>query len=99
MYCFLEQHVHEATGDIYCSRVLDLVLTNYIDMVKNLEHRLLLGNSDHVILVWDLCCDTVRDNFNKTYYCFNTGNYDGLRAYIKEIIDKIKYTHLSVNEI
>ena len=30
---------------------------------------------------------------------FNKGNYDGLRSYIKERIDKIKYTRISVNEI
>ena len=96
---FLKQHVREATRGIYGSRVLDLVLTNYTDMVEHLEHRSHLGNSDYVVLVRDLCCDTVRDNFNQTYYCFNKGYYDGLRSYIKERIDQIHFTHLPVNEI
>ena len=48
MDCFLEQHVHEATRDIYGSRVLDLVLTNYIDMIENLEHK---GNNDGLRVV------------------------------------------------
>ena len=64
---FLEQHVHEGTRGMNGSRVLDLVLTNYIDMVGHLKHRSHLGNSDHGVLVSDLCCDKVRDNFNKTY--------------------------------
>jgi hypothetical protein len=57
MDCFLEQNVHVPTrGD----NILDLVFTSERNMIKDMRSAASLGDSDHCVLLWNLCYATER---------------------------------------
>ena len=54
--CFLHQHITEPTHhrDGEQSNLLDLILTSEEGMVQNLSYHLPLGESDHIVIIFDL---------------------------------------------
>ena len=70
-FCFLYQHVRQPTrfrlGE--ASNVLDLVFTDEEGMVANLTFLPGLGNSDHIILSFDLVCFSTPKPQQRTRTC------------------------------
>jgi len=62
MDCFLEQHVHLRTRE---NNILDLVLTNELQVKDEVEITAPVGNSDHNVLLYEAVCNTVKNSSNK----------------------------------
>ena len=84
--CGLVQHVTRATRVREGERpsTLDVILSNEEGLVQNLVYHPPIGNSDHIVLQFELTCyapltekSSVRRNLNK-------GNYQLLNALIRE---------------
>ena len=65
--------------------LLDLVFSRNETTVTELDLETPLGASDHVVLVFKVCCQ-VRDLINEqTKYSFHRGNYDMMREKLSAI--------------
>ena len=85
--CFLHQHVTEPTRYRLGTEphILDLVITNEENMVKNLNLEAGLGLSDHVIIRFDLCCYAVKQRSDTVKLNFKKANFDRLNARIRDV--------------
>jgi hypothetical protein len=84
---FLTQHVTEPThhrGD-QTANVLDLILTNEIGMVEDLEYLDPLGKSHHSTLTFTLQCYVTSNLKSREVYLYDKGNYVGLKAHFQSI--------------
>ena len=85
--CFLTQHVKEPTrfreGQV--PSLLDLVLTNEDGMVRDIQYLAPLGNSDHVVLRFDLVCYTSCKGPQHTSWNYGKGRYNLLRELLAGI--------------
>ena len=80
---FLSQHVNDPTRG---GNLLDLVLTNKDNLVRNLAVGEALGGSDHQIIRFNLEYEVVYRKENKTKIPnFNRGDYDKLRNLLNSI--------------
>lgn len=72
-----------ARGGTYTPNLLELVLTNELDMVDEVSYLSLLGNSDHQVLVFDLACNM---DWSKPVdkHNFSKGNYDAARCKLQK---------------
>ena len=79
--CFLTQHVKEPTRfrEGQLPSLLDLVLTNEDGMVRDIQYLAPLGNSDHVVLRFDLVCYTSHKGPQHTRWNYAKGRYNLLR--------------------
>ena len=78
---FLYQHVGENTryrGDQTPSR-LDLIFTNEINMITDLDYMPPIGASDHSCLLFDFVCYTCKKQQNEKRPNFYKGNYQVVR--------------------
>ena len=81
---FLHQHVLEPTRFRQGERAhtLDLIFTNEVGMVKNMQYCPGLGNSDPVIIRFDLACYTVRHESKDPRLDFNRADFAKLNDLI-----------------
>ena len=81
---FLHQHVLEPTRFRHGERAhtLDLIFTNEVGMVKNMQYCPGLSNSDHVIIRFDLACYTVRHESKDPRLDFNRADFAKLNDLI-----------------
>ena len=81
---FLHQHVLEPTRFRQGERAhtLDLIFSNEVGMVKNMQYCPGLGNSDHVIIRFDLACYTVRHESKDPRLDFNSADFAKLNDLI-----------------
>ena len=85
--CFLHQHVTELTRFRFGKEpsLLDLVLSNEEGMVYNLAYHPGLGDSDHIILTFDLVCYNDQANKPLSQPDFFKANYAAIRFKLKSI--------------
>ena len=85
--CYPHQHVTQPTRyrPGVEPHVLDLVITNEENMVKNLRFEAGLGHSDHVIIQFELCCYTDKRNSNTVKLNFKKANFDQLNTLIRGV--------------
>jgi len=79
--CFLHQHVRQPTHyrGTQKPNILDLVMTNEENMVKNLEFNDPVGMSHHTTLTWTFQCYMRRPVTKVVKYNFEKGNYVEMR--------------------
>ena len=84
---FLHQHVTEPTRFRFGEEpsLLDLVLSNEEGMVYNLAYHPGLGDSDHIILTFDLVCYNDQANKPRSQPDFFKANYAAIRFKLKSI--------------
>ena len=86
VYCvednFFTQHVdfHTRTGSI-----LDLVLTEEPDMVKDITEMDVLDTSDHKVLTWKVEIDNCYCNKNRKIYDYVKADYERIRQEIRTV--------------
>ena len=80
---YLFQHVNKPTrarGVHNSPSLIDLVLTNEENMVRNLRHLNPLGSSDHCVLSFDYVCYTcTKKSQSKLKFNYDKGNYENLK--------------------
>lgn len=83
--CGLTQHVTRATRYRVGERpsTLDIILTNEEGLIQNLTYLPPIGNSDHLVLQFDLICYTQPAEPDRTRLNLNKGNYQRLNELIK----------------
>lgn len=73
----LEQHVNQPTrwrGNNNPS-ILDLVITNEMNMISNIEYNSPLGKSDHITISFEFNCYTPTKGSQQVRKNYNKGNY------------------------
>ena len=85
--CFLTQHVSSPTRfrPGQPPSLLDLLLTNEEGMIRDLSYQPGLGLSDHIALVFNLACYTVRSVPMVKTLNYNKGDYGLLRRLLSDI--------------
>ena len=98
---FLCQHVLEATHHRpgQTSNVLDLVLTNDDHLVHGLQYTEPIGKSDHVSLTWSVTCYQYRPTTQTVKYCYDKGDYTGMKKFLSDINFEEKLRNLSVEDM
>ena len=86
--CGLVQHVMNATRYRQGMRpsALDIILSNEAGLVQNLTYLPPLGNSDHVMLQFEVTCYTKRTDSDRVRLNFNKGDYGHLNKMIRETV-------------
>ena len=86
--CGLVQHVMNATRYRQGMRpsALDVILSNEAGLVQNLTYLPPLGNSDHVMLQFEVNCYTQRMVSDRVCLNYNKGDYDCLNKMIREAV-------------
>ena len=95
---YLHQHIEQPTrarGEEN-PNVLDLLFTNELNMVTEVNHMSPLGKSDHCILSIDIECYTEINRLTEEYYIYNKGKYDKMKQEL-QIDWEIKLEHLDAN--
>ena len=62
--------------------ILDLVFTNEVNMVNDIEIRNPLGKSDHAVLLFDYTCYATSCSTKESYF-YAKGDYEAMRAEIQ----------------
>ena len=85
--CFLHQHIRSPTHyrSMQKANILDLVLTNEENMVKNVEYKEPVGMSHHVTLSWVYQCYVERPITRVVKYNFENGNYVEMRKNLEAV--------------
>ena len=80
--CAMEQMVTEPTrGEV----ILDLVLSNAEDLVRDVNVIAPLGNSDHNVIEYNICINRKLPNkTNTAMFNFKRGNFSEMRGYVKK---------------
>ena len=83
--CYLDQHVHEPTR---MKNILDLVLTNDLQLKDDVRITAPVGNSDHNVLIWET--ESIKNNARscKTRLCFNQADYNNMRLFVQHKLSK-----------
>ena len=87
MDTFMHQHVTFPTRYRLGTtpHILDLLLTNEEEMVQELQCLPGIGNSDHVVLVFNLTCYASKTESTTEKLALNKGNYERLRELAGEV--------------
>ena len=83
--CFLFQHCMKPThmrGGII-GNTLDLIFTNEESMITNINHDAPLGNSDHMVLTFNLNAYIDENKKPIQRYVYDKGNYEEMRKELK----------------
>ena len=96
MDCFLEQHVHLPTRE---NNILDLVLTNELQVKDEVKITAPVGNSDHNVLMYEVLCNTVKNSSDKIRLCYNQADYVRMRPFIREKLKCIDPQLMSVTQL
>ena len=81
---YMYQHVKQPTrqrGDHH-QHTLDLVLSNELDMVDELNYGPPIGKSPHAVLKWRVRCYCEVKVDRKEIVQYHNGDYEGLNRYI-----------------
>ena len=80
----LQQHVHTPT---HVDNVLDLVLTDSIGLISDVNIECPIGNSDHntVHFTINIECNNTTNNNVEYYYDYKNADYEGLNYYMSRI--------------
>ena len=84
--CGLTQHVTRATRYRKGERpsTLDIILTNEEGLVQNLDYLPPIGNSDHIVLEFDLVCYAQMGKSHKVRLNFSKGKFQLLNDLIEQ---------------
>jgi len=96
MDCFLEQHVHLPTRE---NNILDLALTNELQVKDEVKITAPVGNSDHNVLLYEVICNTVKNSSSKIRLCYNQADYVRMRPFIREKLKCIDPQLMSVTQL
>jgi len=96
MDCFLEQHVSSPTRD---NNILDLVLTNEVQIKDGVSVLAPVENCDHNVLLWEIEVENRRVLGNKAKLCYNQADYVSMRQFVKNKIGNIDSSLLSVSTL
>ncbi|ESO11750.1 hypothetical protein HELRODRAFT_166778 [Helobdella robusta] len=100
---FLHQVVQEPTRfrSLQANHILDLILVEELDEIKNLVHLPPLGKSDHCILCFEVgsTIDGAREIINKTRLNFNEGDYELMNKYLHKNLYGMLNKELSVADL
>ena len=96
MDCFLEQHVLTPTRK---DNILDLVLTNEIQVRDEVKVTAPVGNSDHNVLSWEIECSIHKLNYNRTKLCFNRADYDSMRQFVRNKLQYVESELMSASTL
>ena len=77
------QHVKHQRGDQQ-QNTLDLVLSNELDMVDELNYEPPIGKSHHAVLKWRVRCYCEVKVDRKEIIQYHKGHYEGLNRYIDQ---------------
>lgn len=85
--CYWQQHVHKPTRGRGSANpnVLDLIFTNEVNMVDDLEHHSPLGKSDHCVLLFNYICYIQGSVNTKIIKLYNKANYPAIREELTNI--------------
>jgi hypothetical protein len=73
--------------------LLDLVITNDVNMIDKINTACPLGRSDHYSVILKLNINPENNSINKVRYLYDKGNYDDMKKYIHENLSNINMTH------
>ena len=85
--CFLIQHLDKPTRFRGTQKpsLLDLVLTNEENVIRNIEYLAPVGSSDHCTIVFDYTCK-IQDNHSiTTKYKYDKGDYKAMRDFFTSV--------------
>ena len=85
--CFLSQHVLSPTHyrGLQTANTLDLVLTNEVNMVDNMQYDDPVGKSHHCVLRFDFLGYADRLTTRARKYCYERGDYDKMRKILADV--------------
>ena len=97
---FLHQHVEEATRyrEGQQDSLLDIVLTDYADMISNIIYSAPLGKSDHVCITYDITREAnihANDRERRNFY---KGNYTQIKEDISSVNWSSEFQGKDINE-
>ena len=77
---YLNQHIMKPTRIRQGQEpsILDLVITNKEEMIKDLEYLRPLGKSDHIVITFNIKCHRMQDNREKISYCYDKADYEAM---------------------
>ncbi len=99
--CYLVQHVSRPTRGrgINNPNVLDLIITNNITEINNLEYLSPLGKSDHCVLQFSIICDIKLQPYSKTKKYYDKADYTDIKNLLPAINwPQVIKAQLSINE-
>ena len=98
---FLHQHVLEPTHYIHgqTANTLDLIFTNGEELVSDLRYNEPIGKSHHSTLTWTTTCYLQRAVTKAVKYCYNKGDYDGMRNSLSTVGWDEKLNELTLEEM
>ena len=84
--CGLTQHVMNATRfrQGVSPSTLDIILSNEIGLIQNLVYLPPIGNSDHVVLQFDISCYVHSTEPSRVRLNYNKGNFHHLNEMIRD---------------
>ncbi|XP_033753210.1 uncharacterized protein LOC117336708 [Pecten maximus] len=79
---YLYQHVREHTRDRKGNEpsILDLIITNEDEMIKDISYESPIGSSDHLVLIFDIFCKTLQSVNETPRLKYSKGDYNGMRG-------------------
>ncbi len=85
--CFLVQHVDQPTRFRGSQRpsILDLILTNEENVIRDMQFLAPLGNSDHCTIVFHYICQQELSKSKTKKYKYDKGNYSAMRDHISSV--------------
>ena len=96
--CFLVQHVLQPTrySEGEASNILDLVLTNEEGMINEIDYLAGLGNSDHVVLRFEVACYSYIKETDVPRYDFRRADFSLLNSKLQDT-DWMAMQEINVN--
>ena len=70
------------------------MLTNELQLKDNVEIVSPLDNCDYNVLVWEIECTPSTVLNNKSYFCFNQADYNGMRNFDRNRLSSFDYNEM-----
>ena len=96
MDCFLDQHVCNPNRD---NNILDLVLTNEVQITDKVKILPPIDNCDHNVLLCGIDCAADKALSNKAKLCFNRANYDDMRQFVGSRLCCMNFASMSASAL
>ena len=87
-------YIHGQTAN-----TLDLLFTNGEELVSDLRYNEPIGKSHHSTLTWTTTCYLQRAVTRTVKYCYNKGDYDGMRNLLSTVGWDEKLNELTLEEM
>jgi len=91
--CYLEQHVLNPTR---MNNILDLVLTNELNIKDGIQFLAPVDKSDHNVLTWSIECNNTQ-SIQKEQLCYNRADYVAMRAFVKRHLADIDSSDMTAS--